>query len=352
MVLFLMPWVMGLAFHERGAYGRGGALRGAFAALGICLKPHFLVFPIFVTLALALRERNLRPLLAASNISIIAMGAGYVAFVWVVHPAYFLEIVPTAVLTYGAYGGTNSQVILNIGIIKLLFVALLLLECWRQKSLPQGLGPLAALYFAGVASYTLQWTGYGYQAVPVHSFGLILCGFLILRSPVKAIIRSAIICALMISLLSIHRGFYKSLSVQNLAAELVKGPTESGITILSSHVFLGPIVALELGVPWHNRYPALWTVPAIANAKAEAACNQTEAVCAELQVLAAETRANVLEDLQTGLPDAIVFDKKAGYFNEPGFSYEVFLRRSAGLSDFFDGYTQRVSTDRFDILYK
>lgn len=352
LVLFLMPWVVGLVFDKNGANGRGGAIRGGFAALGICLKPHFLVFPIFTTVALVVRDRSLRPLWAASNISIILVGAGYVGCVWMAYPAYFTEIAPKALLTYEAYGESDLGVIINIGLLQILFLTLLLLECLRQRFIPGGIGLLVALVLAAIASYTLQWKGFKYHPVPIHSFGVMVCAFVILRSAVKPVQRSAVLCLLVIFGLSLKSGFYQSRSVLALSEQLRKGPAENGITVLSSHVYVGPIVALELGVPWHNRYPALWTVPGIANAKAEADCTQSVVVCDTLRAMAAETRANVLADLQTGRPDAIVFDKKAGYFDEPGFSYEAFLRRSEELSDFFDGYTQRVSTSRFDILYR
>ena len=165
-------------------------------------------------------------------------------------------------------------------------------------------------------------------------------------------IRSAVLCALVISSLAIQRGFFRSLSAQSLHKILVEGPFDNGITVFSSHVYVGPIVALKLQTDWQNRYPALWTVPGIANAKAETECIEQTEVCAELESLAETTRQNVLQDLEAGRPSAIVFDKKAGYFDEEGFSFESFLRRNKDISKFLDQYHRRVSTERFDVLYQ
>ena len=351
LLLFLMPWAVALIFQEDGAYGRSGATRGAFAALGICLKPYFLVFPIFATVALMLRERSLLPIFAASNIAIGLVGALYVGFVWLVHPAYLTEIVPIGVLTYGDYGLSNGDVVRNIDPRLMLCVLLLLVVCLIQRFKMKGMGIITALCLAGLLSYFAQWTGYTYQAVPAHGFGFLLCAYLAVFSSTKTIARSAAIFLLAMLGLSGLRDFYYSPLVADLSAKLEETEKVESISIISSHVYLGPIVALEMDVAWENRYPALWPVVGLVNAKAEGDCILSEQDCAFLKELAVETRQNVLDDLEQGRPDVIIFDTIPGYFDEEGFSFEDFLRKSDDLSKLLDGYARRETIGRFDILY-
>lgn len=352
LVLFLTPWALGLAFSDIGDRGWGGARRGAFAALGICLKPHFLVFPLCATLFLILRDRSLRPVFSAANLSIAATGTAYVAFVWLFHREYFEIIVPIGLLVYGDYGFSDQRVLWNIGPIQLTFLLLLMLEFFRRKHAPSGVGILASLILAGILSYFLQWTGYTYQTVPIRSFGLLLCGFVMLRCTFGPEVRSALICFLLFAGLEVSGGFYRAKSAETLAEALSQEHPIESMSIFSSHPSVGPIVALGLGAKWENRYPALWTVPGIVNAQAEGDCNRPENECRALSTLAVQTRQSVLDDLSAGDPDVIVFDKKSGYFDEPGFSYEMFLRQSDEIAHLLDGYTTRVSLDRFDILYR
>lgn len=352
LVLFLTPWALSLTFSEEGAEGWGGARRGAFAALGICLKPHFLVFPLCATIALMLRERSLRPVVSTSNMSIVTVGAAYVAFVWVFHQTYFDEIVPIGLLVYDDFGLPDRWILFNLGLIQLLFVLLMLAEFMRRRSAPRSIGVIAAMFVAGILSYVLQWKGYTYQSVPLRSFSLLLCAFVFLRCRMDAVGRSALICFLVIASLEIAGGFYRSKTAETLVSALSEEKVIHSLSVFSSHVYVGPIVALNLGASWENRYPALWTVPGIVNARAETDCVRASNVCDALSVLATATRRNVFADLQLGKPEVIIFDKKSGYFDEAGFSYETFLRQSEDISLFLDGYQRRLRLDRFDILYR
>jgi putative flippase GtrA len=96
LILFILPWVVAQFVMETPDGGKAALARAVFATIGICLKPHFLLYPIAVTICLMIRDRSLRPILSVSNITMACIGAAYVAAVVVLHPAYLAEIVPMA----------------------------------------------------------------------------------------------------------------------------------------------------------------------------------------------------------------------------------------------------------------
>jgi len=74
LVLFLLPWLVAHLAQPEPDAGRAGVARAAFAAAGICLKPHFLLYPLAMTLWRVAATRSLRPVLSAGNLTIAGIG--------------------------------------------------------------------------------------------------------------------------------------------------------------------------------------------------------------------------------------------------------------------------------------
>jgi hypothetical protein len=102
--IFCAPWVCLVARRWSGeAVSRTAAIACAsYAALGFGLKPYFLLFPAMVLAVDVWRERSLRRVVSAENLTFLFWGAVY----WLAIVAFFpgwLKIAASGVHTYGEY---------------------------------------------------------------------------------------------------------------------------------------------------------------------------------------------------------------------------------------------------------
>ncbi|MEI4264286.1 GtrA family protein, partial [Roseovarius sp. D0-M9] len=351
MVLLTLPWLLGELPSTPPPIRRQIA-RALVAALGICLKPHFLVFPLAISTLKALQQRSLRPLFSAANLTFFVVGLAYICSVALVHPVYLSQIVPNAQEVYGAYGAPFYTVFSRVS-LELLLVVLLLLVVFSGRVRQREAGLVAAVSIAGLGSYFLQGTGFSYHVIPFRSFTVIACFFVILKSSRPNV--GAIAAAIVIAALTIHgikRGFYRNphaLQIADVVRE--RGPADS-LMVLSSHVYAGPPAALASGASWISRYPANWLVPGAMNRLANTDCSRNAETCYLLEAIANSNRADNVADIAAAKPDILVFDLRSGYFDEVGFSWEAFLAEHAMWAQIISEYSQLKSTDRFAFYYR
>ena len=345
MVMLIMPWLIGELITTPTSK-RGQILRAAVAALGICLKPHFVVFPLAVTLLSLGRQRSLRPVFSIANMTMLTVGLAYVSFVVLFHPAYFTKIVPIAREVYGAYGTTFGVVFsrVELEILLLLPAVFLVIKChYRTEACL-----FAVVALAGLASYFLQGTGFGYHAIPFRAFVILACCFVVLKNPLftPGAIFALIAAALLMSN-SIARGFYKNTAVQQIAHVAKELGTVDSLFVMTSHVSAGPSAAIASGSRWTSRYPANWLIPGALNRLDNTNCESETETCARLQAIAASNRADNISDIASSRPDLLVFDRRSGYFDTPHFSWETFMNEDPAWADVFNEYTKLGESHRF-----
>lgn len=119
---FLLAQILRPALPDTGP-GHGIAL-GLVAALGLLLKPYFLLIPAAIGLMRLVEERSLAPFRDPAMLALAAAACGYLGFIWLVHPEYFTAIVPIARVVYGAYETGGAQVFGKFEIIALVLVAI------------------------------------------------------------------------------------------------------------------------------------------------------------------------------------------------------------------------------------
>jgi hypothetical protein len=345
MVMLIMPWLIGELITTPTSK-RGQILSAAVAALGICLKPHFVVFPLAVTLLSLGRQRSLRPVFSIANMTMLTVGLAYVSFVVLFHPAYFTKIVPIAREVYGAYGTTFGVVFsrVELEILLLLPAVFLVIKChYRTEACL-----FAVVALAGLASYFLQGTGFGYHAIPFRAFVILACCFVVLKNPLftPGAIFALIAAALLMSN-SIARGFYKNTAVQQIAHVAKELGTVDSLFVMTSHVSAGPSAAIASGSRWTSRYPANWLIPGALNRLDNTNCESETETCARLQAIAASNRADNISDIASSRPDLLVFDRRSGYFDTPHFSWETFMNEDPAWADVFNEYTKLGESHRF-----
>lgn len=341
-ILMALPWLV-----SRIAPGAGGWRREVFlaalAAVAMCLKPFFIVFPAAILMAEALRARSLAPLFSPSAWAFLGTGLAYVAAVATLHPTYLTETLPMARLVYGAYG---ADVVNVVGVVGTPLAALILAGAWAlsRPEPPRGTGVFFIVTFAGVVSYLWQGTGFGYHALPFLIFGAIGCLFAALDPRARLIA----LVALATMMLEVgQRGFYDNGAITRIVPVTRDlGPVDR-LLVISTHVFAGPIVASEVDAEWVSPYPAQWLVPGALNALARTDCATDPARCAAIEAVADRNRDDLLVSMAEAQPDMIVFDKNPGYFEAPNFDWHGWLGDDPSYAGIIANYRLAAEDDRF-----
>lgn len=347
LVMLAMPWILGQMAPESAPGGRRAA-RAAVAAVGICLKPHFVLFPVAATVAEMVSRRSLRPVLSVSNLVFLAAGLGYVAFVALWHPAYFTQMVPIARAIYGAYGSSLATVLFYLRIELLLALLPMLVVLSRPRAY-RGAGLFAALALAGLGTYLAQSTGFTYHSIPFRAFAFLAACMIVLRAPRPG--AAALVAGVAATALAWHDA--RRIQYRNLAAlEIAEVAQEMGgahsLMVLTPHVSAGPAAAMASGATWVSRYPANWLVPGAVNRLAATDCRTEARLCAGLEAIADRNRKDNIADIAAAHPDLLVFDRRSGYFDRPDFSWPAFMEKDPGWAPLFGDYMKVRTTERFE----
>ena len=346
MVILAMPWLLGeLASAPANVKRQIG--RAVVAALGICLKPHFALIPVAVAILNVKRQRSFSPLFSAANLTFLVVGLSYVGLVALLHPAYFSDIVPIAREIYGAYAAPFSTVLSLIG-LEILLVTLPALAVLSAHVPQRQAGLFGAAALAGLGIYFLQGTGFSYHSIPFHAFALCACCFVILNnSRINAATIAAVFTIVGLLALNVERGFYRNdlaLEIAQVAQDL--GKVES-LIVLSTNVSAGPPAAIASGARWASHYPANWLVPGALNRLEKTDCTKEPEICARLLAIAARNRSDILTYITVTHPDLLVLDMQSGYFDHPGFTWEVFMAEDPVWLSVFSEYSEVRRTERF-----
>lgn len=349
MILLMMPWMMGRVLY--GPQASGDGRRAALAALGVCIKPFFVLYPIAVTLYEMALTRSLKPVLTRANLIFFGVGLAYVGLAALRHPLYFSEIIPMALLVYGDYG-------LSAGRVLILFAAMAVLLAlgWAQigrtaRPSRRGGGILGVLAAAGLAIYLLQWTGYTYQIRPAITLLMLLFVWTALHCSRLTLDQGAtsVFALVLLGSQALLDGLYDQPATRTLATH-VQALDGQRLAALSTSLPPGPGVALAADVEWTSRYPALWLVPGAVNGLAETDCDAQPKACRVLEDILARTRADIVTDLVDGRPDVLIIDRKPLYIRDPTFTWGSFLSPELDFNNLMAAFEPVVSTERYDLF--
>jgi putative flippase GtrA len=351
--ILLLPYMIALVVAPHGKTSRSSEIaRAVFAGVGLCLKPHFMLIPIAVALATALRDRSIRPIFSASIMTFLVMGLSYIGLVKHWHPAYLDTIVPMALQVYGAYGHETSEVIKNASPLFLgVFAILMLSVVGSQKG--KSLVPILAAALACVVIYFVQWTGYGYQAKPSVALILLAAVFVLIDKDIKLFARIIAVSLFGIAAFdSFKSGFYRSPMATELDPVLNASGPERRLAVFSSSLWPGFPLVLHADGVWTSRYPALWLIPGAVNALASENCKTAPQSCANYVEILDQTRNNIVADFIEGHADTLIVDKRPFYIRDADFNYIEFLSELEGFQQRFDEYEISKSSDKFDVYVR
>jgi hypothetical protein len=252
---------------------------GILAGLGISLKPHHILIPLFIETALILKNRSLRQLLRPELLTLIATGLAFLAAVRMITPAYLNEVVPLLHDVYWAIGHlTFPQLIAESTQLHILAAITLALYLWLKPGSPLP----AFLILAGAAAtiaYYLQGTGWYYQQIPALSFFALALWFLLIELAARLQLRTpswtpkaALALSILALVLTAYFSGYTLAQPLSFPSGLSNIPDPSffsnlpsgtPVAILSTVVddTIPPIVTHQL--LWAQRTNNLWALPAI-----------------------------------------------------------------------------------------
>lgn len=346
MVLCFLPW----ALREASPHGVTTAEQtraAALAAIGMCLKPYFVVLPLGVTLLNCLQSRSLRPIVSPANITFLCFGLAYVFLVWTVHPSYLFEIVGYGLEVYGAYGKPMAEVLSGIA-AALGLMTLFAVVAIRSHAMDRPVSVFVALSFGGLVSYFLQGTGFSYHKVPFVAFGMIACFLVLLQGTgERSAGLAAAIAAVGMAIGGVQQGLYRNDAIPEITETAGKLGEINGLMTLSSHVYTGPPVAIALKTGWISSYPANWLVPGAFNRLDELDCNAEALLCRKLEGIASRNRRDNIADIAKSRPDLLIVDRNSGYFDTPRFDWLGFMAADPDWAPVFADYRQVAISPRF-----
>lgn len=146
------------------------------AAIGICVKPHFLLVPILIEGALLIR-RGLRPTLRdATPYLMIAVGIFYLVAVWLFARLYLTDVVPTGLSYYASSSETGWGEIFVAPEALLVLIPLLILLPFLLMRWVGGVAIVAWLFaFATGIDGLIQGKGWDYHFLAARQ-GLVIAG--------------------------------------------------------------------------------------------------------------------------------------------------------------------------------
>lgn len=334
MVILAMPWFASMVLG-RGQSGRKAAVRAGVAALGLCLKPHFLLIPACLTLTECRRNRSLRPAFSTSNVMIATMGMLYLAFVAIRHPAYFTQIVPVALDVYADYS-FGAEAVLQAA--QLWLVALFLVAAlagYRQGV--RSVEPVVAAIVGALAAYFAQWNGFPYHLLP--TLALMAFGFLWLAAQPQAgaLLRLASAGGLL-AIFAQTATFHKDHFAERLAPKLAEFPQPIRYMAFSTALDAAFPLVLTTGAEWTGRGPALWFLPAIVNGIEGGGCEPDRERCARLHEIEEIMRDMVMDDIGRNDPNVLVFPKHNLFLRDTGFDIRAYMERDARFRRWMTGF--------------
>lgn len=175
----ILPWLFDAASRAQAPLPWRRTVPAALlAALGLCLKPHFLAIPLLVEGWLALR-RGRHALADAVPWAMGGLFAAYGALVWLSFPAYLHEMLPLALGSYASFADMTPLAVLFQDFFRPSLA--LLLAClpfaFRQGG-PVG-SALALAACGAVVGAVAQGKGWPYHYLPADILIVLLAAWLL-----------------------------------------------------------------------------------------------------------------------------------------------------------------------------
>ena len=316
-VLFLTPGVLLAALRSRGRRPAPalGVASGLLAGIALAAKPQYLVCIAALEALWRIRARALRPLVTPELAALAAVGAAYLASLWLVTPAYFERAVPLAFDTYWAYQKSLAELIERRDLLVIAGAALVPFAVRRRPGVSELCDAFAVAALTAYVGFLLGGTSWPYHKLPLRSFALLTAGSALLALPARATrvalapaaaaavaLAAAALCAFavqalpwQIDLIFRSSAGWKYVSVDRFQELLEREAPGGPLLVLASGLPPAFPLVNYAGVEWSSRFSCQWIVPALERAR-------------ERQEGPASLTTQRLDELEGWLVDSVVAD--------------------------------------------
>jgi hypothetical protein len=144
---------------------------GGLAAVGMCIKPYYVMIPLALLLYRLARDKRFSYVLCVENVVMLFFGSSYLASVWLFSPSYFSEVVPLAMIGHKYFTAGNAAAF-QLQNIAYYAVPVVVMFIYSDKSELKKI--LLLCLFASIVQALIQHSNWGYILMPMMAFSVFL----------------------------------------------------------------------------------------------------------------------------------------------------------------------------------
>jgi len=316
LVIFSLPYLLLVVARREGVEINMAMIASVslLAAIGICLKPYFVLMPILLESYLLLTLGWRRALFRPEQVIMVILGIAYAASIFIFTPQYLSRILVYGVEVYASGFG--------VGYLKTLLLAPLsaigavLAFYWLYVRPNQSADAIViVLTLASIAlfiAYMVQAMGWNYHSFPVLAMVVVLGTVLFARTftnfqndPKRQLIPVMILAPFFFFILSPAINYSYPRNIASHLQTVVKKYTGTkSLVILTSDLWVGFPFVTESDQVWASRFPSLWLTPGLVKRRL-----QIGGTTPLLDEIEAYNRRAVAEDIIRYKPQLVIVDE-------------------------------------------
>jgi hypothetical protein len=327
---------------------------GVFAATMFCLKPYFLLVPIFAEGWLAVRRHSMTAWLRPEFLVIPVLGVLYVIAIRLFAPDYLAVVMPEAMAIYWAFNSPPMPILFVTLRVMAPALSGWLLILIAQKAKPSLLAQIFAVGALGAsAGCLLQMKGFSYHLVPGAALAVLACAADSISSgPSRKAFRIALFLAVAtVTAITFNRqmGEGTAARVDALSTVFQKyaGPGGTVYAFITSPRDIHPAIVAS-NTRWASTACCLYHLPAAVRAD-----ERPQAERARILSVAESQTNRAIGDLLRTRPAVIVIDANEGKLGiDRPFDYLAYLSRFPSFVTLWRSYTELESIGGFRIFVR
>lgn len=328
------------------------AIIGVWATLGFALKHYFVLVPLALLAHRVVVERSFKVALRVEYALPAVLLIAYVPVSYMLHPAYFKEVIPLTLQVYGAYHADLSLVIGKLAPLSAILGMAAALFVYNKGG-TRASTALLLVALTALVIYLVQAKGWRYHRIPIA-----VCGSLALSWITLELMRArqhwwpvvpAGLAALVLLVPVLQHGPYRNNTYHHVTQYFSCPMGERTVQVLSAKVSDSFPMANYAGAMPSNRAPALWLFPGAASMlETRTSADERAPFEATLQ----QARALALEDFFRTAPQLVVVDTHPDkmYFNGAAFDYIDYFSEDAAFAKAWSAYAHVGTVDNLEIF--
>ncbi len=331
---------------------------GIIAAIGISIKPFFLLLPLFLELFALLRLKA-KSFLRPEPYVMGLIFAVYAVFIFIVYPDYLNIIVPyTDEIYKTGFQASLSDIASQSILPSLSLLGFIILASYRGETRKTNdlLWIFSLAIVAGMICFWVQKKGWLYQILPAISFAsigtfyILVCHYHDLKTWLSNS-GTQRISALLLLMAGLLHAFYP-VSKQNYDAndrwaQFVDGSGAETVLILTTKLSEPFPYIMNEGLEWGSRFPIVWMPVSIEERRN--ALGHSTPMLDEMEMF---NRRVIAEDFDRFRPDLVFVDRRTNkpYFDDVSIDYVEYFSRHPDFAKAWESYELIGSMPEFDIF--